>query len=358
MGKIQDAYFARVQAGELHHDAAQEAVLDELERLRAALENPPDPPRRGLFRKAQPVEGPRGLYLWGGVGRGKSMLMDLLVEQVAAPKRRAHFHAFMQWVHDGMARARAEGVDDAIAPVGDALAAEVRFLAFDEMQITDIADAMIVGRLFQRLFDAGVTVVTTSNRPPDDLYRDGLNRALFVPFIDMLKDRMVVHELISETDYRQTVLAGSPTWFTPADGAARARIADLWAEFAGGKAEPMTLRVKGRDVLIPAFWNGAARARFHDLCGQMLGPADYLALAEVARVLVLEDIPRLGRNNFNEAKRFVTLIDALYEARVHLICSAADVPERLYVEGEGAFEFERTASRLREMQGADWGRPD
>ncbi|NBD30958.1 MAG: cell division protein ZapE [Alphaproteobacteria bacterium] len=355
MGRVQDAYFARVDSGELHHDAAQEAVLDELERVRVALENPPAPPKKSLFRKAQPIEPPKGLYMWGGVGRGKSMLMDLLVDLVEAPKRRAHFHAFMQWVHDEIAKARAKGVDDAIKPVANALAADVRFLAFDEMQITDITDAMIVGRLFEALFAAGVTVVTTSNRPPDDLYRDGLNRQLFLPFIDLMKDKLKVWELVSDTDYRQTVLAGSPSYFTPADAAARARIKAIWDEFTGGKAEPMVLRVKGHDLHVPGFYNGVARAKFHDLCGRALGAADYLALAEVARVLILEDIPRLGRSNFNEAKRFVTLVDALYEAKVHLICSAAAQPEMLYVEGEGVFEFERTASRLREMQGAGWG---
>jgi cell division protein ZapE len=355
MGRVQDAYFARVEAGDLHHDAAQEAVLDELERVRLALENPPDPPKKSLFRKPQPVEPPKGLYMWGGVGRGKSMLMDLLVELVEVPKRRAHFHAFMQWVHEEIAKARAKGVDDAIKPVSDALAAEVRFLAFDEMQITDITDAMIVGRLFEALFAAGVTVVTTSNRPPDDLYRDGLNRQLFLPFIDLMKDKLKVWELVSDTDYRQTVLAGSPSYFTPADATARARIKAIWEEFTGGNAEPMLLRVKGHDLHIPGFYNGVARAKFHDLCGRALGAADYLALAEVARVLILEDIPRLSRSNFNEAKRFVTLVDALYEAKVHLICSAAAEPEMLYVEGEGVFEFERTASRLREMQGAGWG---
>ena len=236
------------------------------------------------------------------------------------------------------------------------LAVRVRFLAFDEMQIGDIADAMIVGRLFEGLFNAGVVIVTTSNRVPDDLYKDGLQRERFTPFIALLKDRMVVHELASETDYRQSVLEGSDTYFTPAGAEARAKVDALFDELTDGAAEPLTLRVKGRDVVIPAYANGVARARFGDLCGVSLGAADYLALAEAARVLILEDIPRLSRSNFNEAKRFVTLIDTLYEAKVRLIASAAATPEMLYVEGAGVFEFERTASRLREMQGEDWGR--
>jgi cell division protein ZapE len=211
------------------------------------------------------------------------------------------------------------------------------------MQITDITDAMIVGRLFEALFAAGVVVVTTSNRVPDDLYKNGLNRQLFLPFIDLLKERMVVHEMVSPTDYRQDKLTGTPSYFTPV----RCRGPRAHPRRVGrpdrGQGAPLTLMVQKREVHIPGFHNGVARASFYDLCGKPLGPADYLALAEAARVLVLEDIPQLGRSNFNEAKRFVTLIDALYEARVRLICSAAAAPEYLYVEGEGSFEFERTA---------------
>jgi cell division protein ZapE len=348
---IQDVYRAAVDAGNLTSDDAQLAVLPELERVRTALAAPVK--RGGLFRKAQPPAP--GLYMWGGVGRGKSMLMDLLYDQVDAPKRRSHFHAFMQWVHTEMTEARKRSVDDAIAPVAAKLADEVRFLAFDEMQITDITDAMIVGRLFEALFAAGVTVVTTSNRPPDDLYKNGLNRQLFTPFIGLIKERMTVHELVSETDYRQDRLAGKQSYFSPNDAVASAAIAEIWDHLSNGKSEPLVLHVKGREVDLPGYHNGVARAKFYDLCGRFLGAADYLALAEAVRVLILEDIPALSRSNFNEAKRFVTLIDALYEAKVQLICSAAAAPELLYLEGEGTFEFERTASRLREMQSADWG---
>jgi cell division protein ZapE len=295
--------------------------------------------------------------MWGGVGRGKSMLMDLFHSSLGiSEKRRVHFHAFMQEIHAGMHAARQRGVDDAIAPVAADVADELRLLAFDEMQITDITDAMIVGRLFEALFAAGVVVVTTSNRVPDDLYKDGLNRQVFVPFIDLIKDRMVVHELAGGDDYRQNRLSGARVWFTPNDGAARAELRAIFDDLAGGSASELVLPVKGRAVTLPAFRNGVARASFYDICGKPLGPADYLAIAGAVRVLVLEDIPRLSRSNFNEAKRFVTLIDALYEAKVRLIASAAAEPESLYVEGEGSFEFTRTASRLREMQGEDWGR--
>ncbi len=348
---IQKAYAAAVAAGSLQEDKAQLDVLPELERIRAALAQPVK--RGGLFRKAP--EAIPGLYMWGGVGRGKSMLMDLLYDNVNAPKQRRHFHAFMQWVHAEMGEARKSGVDDAIKPVAAKLTDDIRFLAFDEMQITDITDAMIVGRLFEALFAAGVVVVTTSNRPPDDLYKDGLNRQLFLPFIDLIKARLIVHELASQTDYRQGRLAGATRYFTPSDADSRAAMADVWQGLTDGQSEPLTLHVKGREVVLPHFHNGVARAPFYELCGRPLGAADYLTLAEAVRVLMIDDIPQLGRQNFNEAKRFVTLIDALYEAKVKLICSAAAAPEMLYIEGEGTFEFERTASRLREMQAADWG---
>ncbi len=347
---VTEAYQAAIAAGRLHPDPAQQAILPALDRVCAELSVPV---KKQLFRKAsEPV---RGLYIWGGVGRGKSMLMDLLYDTVSVPKERRHFHAFMQWVHTEMAAARKRGVDDAIAPVADKLAAEVRFLAFDEMQISDITDAMIVGRLFERLFATGVTVVTTSNRRPDDLYKNGLNRQLFLPFIALLKERTEVIALDSPQDHRQGRLAGTQTYFSPITPAARTAIAKLWEEFTDGKSAPHVLHVKGREVTLPGFHNGVARATFYDLCGRPLGPADYLALADAVRVLFIEDIPNLGSDNFNEAKRFVTLIDALYEARVRLIASAAARPDMLYVEGEGSFEFERTASRLIEMQAEGWG---
>jgi cell division protein ZapE len=352
METLPDLYARLVAEGKLTPDPAQEALLPEFERIRATLaETPP----KGWFRRAP--EPPKGLYIWGGVGRGKSMLMDLFVETLTVPNRRVHFHAFMQEMHAGLHAARARGETDALAPVAAEVAKSVRLLAFDEMQITDITDAMIVGRLFQALFAAGVVVVTTSNRVPDDLYKNGLNRQLFLPFIALLKDRMVVHEMVSATDYRQNRLAGAQTWFTPLNAANRAVIETIWQDMTGGQAAPHEIIVNKRAVEIPAFHNGVARATFYDLCGRPLGPADYLALAQSVRLLVLESIPQLGRTNFNEAKRFVTLIDALYEARVRLICSAAADPEYLYIEGEGSFEFERTASRLREMQSEGWGAP-
>lgn len=354
---LTEIYETRVAAGSLRADPAQHALLPQLEALRTWLEANAER-RVGLFAGlfAKPLTPPRGLYLWGGVGRGKSMLMDLFCAATdIARKRRVHFHAFMQEVHRGMHQARKEGVEDALAPVADAVIRDTRLLAFDEMQITDITDAMIVGRLFEKLFAAGIVVVTTSNRPPADLYKDGLNRALFLPFIAMLEDRLEVVELESPTDYRQHRLTGAQVYFHPAR-AATEEIAAIWTDLTGGAAgEPLVIEVNSRRVELPRFANGVARASFWDLCSKPLGPADYLAIARAVRVLILEDIPQLSSSNYNEAKRFVTLIDALYEARVRLIASAAEAPERLYIEGEGSFEFSRTASRLREMQGADWG---
>lgn len=350
MSDLETLYNDRIAAGALRDDPVQRAVLPAFERIRTALEAPQ---KRGLFRKAPPP--PKGLYLWGGVGRGKSMLMDLFVDSLSVPVRRVHFHAFMQEIQNALHEARKSNTADALAPVAKSVSDTVKVLAFDEMQIKDIADAMIVGRLFEKLFSAGVVVVTTSNRVPKDLYKDGLNRQLFLPFIDLISEKLDVLEMASDTDYRQNRLSGEQTYFAPVNEAARVQMDGIWTDLSAGHSTSFTLVHKGRNLVFPAFHNGVARFSFYDLCGQMLGPGDYLAIADAVRVLMVDNIPQLGRNNFNEAKRFVTLIDALYEAKVKLICSAAAAPEMLYIEGEGVFEFERTASRLREMQSAEWG---
>ena len=354
---LTEIYDTKVAAGTLRPDPAQHAVLPHLEHLRSWLEANANR-KIGLFAGlfAKPVTPPPGLYIWGGVGRGKSMLMDLFFEHSAlVQKRRVHFHAFMQDIHRGLHEARKRNVEDALAPVAESITRDTRLLAFDEMQITDITDAMIVGRLFEKLLAAGVVIVTTSNRPPEDLYKTGLNRALFLPFIAMLRERLTVLELESPNDYRQHRLTGAQVYFHPA-GKVQGEIAAIWRDLTGGATgEPLRLPVNGRITELPRFANGIGRATFWELCAKPLGPADYLAIASALRVLILEDIPQLSASNYNEAKRFVILIDALYEAKTKLICSAADEPERLYIEGSGSFEFERTASRLREMQGADWG---
>ena len=365
MASVSELYEARVAEGRLAPDAAQRGVLPVLDRLARDLGAvaPPATQRNGWLSRLrsaapEPASAAKGLYLWGGVGRGKSMLMDLAME--AAPitaKRRVHFHEFMQEIQAALEGVRKTGQQDAVRPVAKAVAQQARLLCFDEMQITDIADAMIVGRLFQVLFEEGVTIVTTSNRVPEELYKNGLNRQLFLPFIGLIRERLEVVELSSATDHRQNREEGGQIWFVPADTQAHERMDALWRAETGGQATaPLLLDIKGRQVEIPQHVTRIGRASFWELCGRPLGPGDYLAIAEALDMLFIDAIPRLSQSNYNEAKRFVTLIDALYEAKVRLVASAADEPERLYAEGEGAFEFERTASRLREMRDADWGR--
>lgn len=349
MANVKAGYSELVVDGVISADAAQAAVVAQLAALQERLESRPTGIFASVFRKPDVM---RGLYIWGGVGRGKSMLMDLFFECVDVKrKRRVHFHGFMQEVHEAIHEARKSGVSDPIIPVAEGIAASARLLCFDEMQINDITDAMIVGRLFEQLFEAGVTVVVTSNRAPDGLYENGLNRQLFVPFIRLIEARMEVLELASIKDYRQEFLQGRQTYFAIGD----AEFDRLWGELMGEDVAPLKLTVKSREVVLKQFSNGIARATFDELCGSALGAADYLAISEAVRVLFFEDIPQMSRAKNNEAKRFVTLIDTLYEAQVRLICTAATKPETLYLDGAGSFEFERTASRLIEMQGADWG---
>ncbi|MFZ8946486.1 MAG: cell division protein ZapE [Paracoccaceae bacterium] len=349
MVKISELYDGLVTSGEIFRNEAQISVLPHLDALKTELEQPV---KKSLFRKAPPP--PKGLYIWGGVGTGKSFLMDLFAANVDVPARRVHFHAFMQEVQNALHIARAASEQDALNVVARNLSKGLRLLALDEMQIKDIADAMIVGRLFTLMREDGVVCVTTSNRPPDDLYKDGLNRQLFLPFIAYLKEHLIVHDMQSETDFRQNRMSGAQVYFTPLNSVSSQGVEELWRDLTGGRDIRHSLQVKGRSLDIPRYHNGVGRLSFYDLCGKPLGPADYLTLAEALRVIVIDDIPQLGRHNFNEAKRFVTLIDALYESKTRLICSAAALPEMLYLEGEGVFEFERTASRLREMQSADW----
>ncbi len=352
-----DSYNQRVASGALKDDPDQRHVLEALQNLYVQIEGYRPKSKwllSGVFGVTPPR--PKGLYIYGGVGRGKSMLMDMFFETAPiAPKRRVHFHAFMQEIHEAMHEARKTGLADPIKPVAEKIVKSASLLCFDEMQITDITDAMIVGRLFEFLLDSGVVIVTTSNRHPDALYKNGLNRALFVPFIETIKARLDIHNLNSDTDHRQNRLEGQQKFFAPLNADSTAAIDRVWDDLTGGKSEPLSIKRKGRSIQIPQFHNGIGRGSFADFCTKPLGPGDFLEIAAKIRVLVLTGIPRLSRANNNEAKRFVTLIDALYEADVALIASADAEPENLYTDGAGAFEFERTASRLREMQSADWG---
>ncbi len=306
---------------------------------------------------------PRGVYLWGGVGRGKSMLMDLFHDTLdIAGKRRAHFHAFMIEVHQRLREARKREEGDPIPPVAAAIARDLRCLAFDEMVVNNSADAMIMSRLFRALIcDEGVTVVTTSNRPPHDLYKDGLNREHFVPFIALIERELDVLELNGPVDYRLERLGGMPTWYTPAGDAATAslreafyRLTDYPPEDAEHVPSAELDLGGGRSLRVPKSLKGVAVFSFRRLCGEARGAADYLAMAQTYHTVIIGGLPVMGPEMRNEAARFVTLIDALYENKVKLLASAAAEPEALYPAGDGRFEFERTVSRLKEMQSAEY----
>jgi cell division protein ZapE len=355
------AYDAKAATGEIDRDPAQAAALRALSRIEADLAAA----RPSVFRKPQPV---RGAYLWGPVGRGKSMLMDLFFAAApTASKQRLHFHVFMARVHrlvgawrGGDAAARraqfqtARG-DDPIPPVADVIAGEGRLLCFDELQVTDIADAMILGRLFEALFARGITLVATSNRPPQDLYKDGLNRQLFTPFIDMLRDRMEIVEVAGTRDYRLTRLRATGTWFSPMDPDNRRTFGALWRDLLGGEAEAeVELEVLGRRERLARTAGGLLRMTFEEACIHPRGPEDYLAIARRFHTVFLEGAPKLPPARRNEARRLATLIDALYEARARLVVLAEAEPGALYPAGDQAFEFERAVSRLEEMRSADW----
>jgi cell division protein ZapE len=361
MPSLRGLYDQKVASGALKPDADQAQALIALERLEAELAQPSG----GLFRKA---ETPRGVYLWGPVGRGKSMLMDLFfASSPEKKKRRVHFGAFMAEIHrlidawrrgdhaERKARFGTAKGDDPIVPTAELIARDIRLLCFDEFQVSDIADAMILGRLFEAMFAKGMVVVTTSNRAPDDLYKDGLNRQLFLPFIALLKEKLEVVRVGGPTDFRLHRLRGARVWFSPIDAETETGFDHLWADVTDGAEETgETLEVLGRHVHLPHTVGGALRASFVSLCDQAMGSNDYLAIAARFHTVFLEDVPRLTPDRRSAARRLVLLIDALYEAAAKLVVLAEAEPDALYVEGEGTFEFERTASRLYEMRSAEY----
>lgn len=350
-------YRARRDAGHLASDAGQERVAGRLDALYHALMQPQPEPRRGWlvrlgFAGANEPARPRGLYLFGPVGRGKSILMDLFFAAAPRPgKRRAHFHAFMLDVHDRLEHERRAGTERPILKVAADLAAEAPLLCFDEFQVEDIADAMILGRLFTVLFEAGVIVVATSNRPPDRLYERGLQRERFLPFVALLKERLDVIELAGGRDYRLARLIDERVYHHPLDIAAHQALERAFAELADGEAPaPATLVVKGRELVVPRAVRNVAWFRFDELCERPLAAADYLEIARRFGAVVIEAIPRLSPHQRNAARRFTILIDTLYEARSLIIASAQVPPEEIYPAGDGSFAFRRTVSRLAEMQ--------
>jgi cell division protein ZapE len=351
-------YEARTRRDGFQCDAAQAEVAACLDDLASRLADW-RLPQRGLFgilRRRSGGEAPRGIYVHGQVGRGKTMLMDMFFEHVAfRPKRRIHFHEFMSEVHERIAAARKSVPGDPIPTVARDIAQESRLLCFDELHVTDIADAMILGRLFEGMFEEGIVVVATSNAMPDELYKDGLNRNLFVPFIRMIEERMTVVELDSAEDYRLQKLAGRPLYFTPADKAARREMDKIFKDLTGVEnAPPTELEVKGRRVPVPQAAHGVARFAFEELCARPLGAADYLAIARQFHTVIIDGIPALSPAKRNEARRFVNLIDTLYDQRVGVIVSAETDVDGIYKEGDGAFFFERTRSRLIEMRSEDY----
>ncbi|NUQ19255.1 MAG: cell division protein ZapE [Sphingomonas sp.] len=358
-GPVRSAYDELIAAKELRPDPAQERAVAALDRLASTFGN-----AGGILARlfGSPSKGPAGVYLWGGVGRGKSMLMDLAFAHIDVhPKRRVHFHEFMLETHARLRRVRERSEDDPIEPVAQEIAEEARLLCFDEMQVTNPADAMILSRLFGKLIDEGVRVVTTSNRPPSDLYKDGLNRDLFLPFIDMIRGRMLIVPVNGPVDYRLERLTGVEVWHVPNGPKATAALSHAFFQLTD---YPVEDRAKvpaedidvggGRTLHVPKSLKGVAVFSFKRLCAEPRGASDYLAIARRFHTVIIVGIPVITPDMRNEAARFVTLIDALYEHKVKLLAAADAEPDGLYPSGDGSFEFQRTISRLEEMRSAEY----
>ena len=349
-----ERYRAMIRSGEIGQDQAQAQAAEKLQLLAGRLASYTPPADKGIFafltRRSR--EAPRGVYIYGRVGRGKTMLMDLFFASVPyLKKRRVHFHEFMSDTHELIAAARKSHPGDPVPQAAETIARDAQLLCFDELQVTDIADAMILGRLFSVLFERGTVIVATSNAAPWELYRNGLNRGLFLPFVELIEAHMEVIELESARDYRLDRLSGASLYFTPLGAEAETDIRKLWRVLTGrDHGERQTLTVKGREVEVPETAMGVARFTFEDLCAKPLGANDYLAIARNYHTLFIENVPILTPARRNEARRFNTLIDALYDQRVGLVMSAAAEPDALYPAGDGADLFQRTASRLMEMR--------
>lgn len=368
-------YHQMVECDELRKDPVQARIVEQLQELHSYLRARTEKPTSILdkiFKKASTKTQQKGLYIYGDVGRGKSMLMDLFYSLApTSKKRRVHFHAFMLEIHKDMHEWRymnkeerlkkldAEE-DDPIPPLAAKIADQCDLLCFDEFQVTDVTDAMILGRLFGALFDLGVLMVLTSNRIPDDLYKDGLNRGLFLPTIDLIKRKMIVEALDGPVDYRLERMEGVKTYHFPLGEAATRALSDAFWRLTDhtvndrSQVGPEKLTIQGRELIIPVSSRGVAVVSFRKICGAALGAADYLAMAWKYHSIIMVGIPQMGPENRNEAKRFVTFIDAIYENNVKFLCCAAVAPEDLYKGGHGHFEFQRTVSRLMEMQSQDY----
>ncbi|MQP65193.1 cell division protein ZapE [Niveispirillum sp. SYP-B3756] len=359
-------YRARRGTGTLKADPAQELAAEKLQSLWHALKDYKPASgqtgwraRFGLTRRPDPA--PQGLFIYGDVGRGKSMLMDLFYETVPVEQKvRVHFHAFMLEVHERLHAIRREGSvarkgGDEVVELSKQIAAKGWLLCFDEFHVTDVTNAMILGRLFTALFDQGIVMVATSNWAPDDLYKDGLNRPLFLPFIALLKEKLDVLHLASERDYRLARLMGAKVYHYPLGPGSSTAMQRTFDDLTDGQTpEPVELTVQGRKVAVPRAARGVAWFSFDDLCAKPLGAGDYLAIATHFHTVLIDYVPKLSDAQRNEAKRFMTLIDALYEHKVNAVIAAEVAPERIYAEGTHAFEFQRTVSRMMEMQARDY----
>ncbi|PXA97771.1 cell division protein ZapE [Nostoc sp. 3335mG] len=362
MSQVLERYRALVEAGELRTDPEQAAAAERLDQLAQALEAVPRKGSilwRALGRRPEP---PRGVYLWGGVGRGKSMLMDLLFDSLAIRrKRRVHFHEFMLEVHERLEVERRKDTRDPVVAVAEAMVEDIRLLAFDEMVVNNPPDAMILSRLFTEMMRHGVTMVATSNRAPKELYKDGLNRQLFLPFIALIEEQMDVLALNGPVDYRRDRLGSVDTWLVPNGPEATKALSEAFFRLTDYPPEDREhvpgcdIAVQGgRELHVPKCLKGVAVFSFKRLCGEARGAADYLAIARRFHTVILVGIPKLGPDNRNEAARFVTLVDALYEHKVKLLAAADAQPEHLYEAGDGRFEFDRTISRLMEMRSDEY----
>ena len=358
MTGLLEKYRSYVSDGTLDSDPAQALLVEKLEILANRLTSYRPPERTDFLSYFTRKRGeiPKGLYIFGKVGRGKTFAMDMFFEAVPMKrKRRAHFHEFMLDIHKRIAHARKSSKGDPISAVAKSIASEASLICFDELHVNDITDAMVLSRLFKKLLNRGTIVVATSNAHPDELYKDGLNRQLFLPFIDLIQDHLELFELNAQHDYRLEKLAHQKIYFTPANNNSSASMDAIWLNLTGSNTGTMrSHELNGRILHVPKVAMGAARFNFGDLCEQPLGVEDYLTLAHAYHTMFIDGIPILNPERRNEARRFINLIDTLYDNRVKLVVTADAEPENLYPTGHGADHFERTASRLIEMRSEEY----